>query len=112
MENTQTPQSALASLTADDVYDAIMGDIDMDLITVNLPTLEEKYKNETPEERVARQKRYQEAYAKYDKAFEEWSMQMNSAVTTYRHNALASAEKKSKEEEAKDLANIESQFGS
>ncbi len=93
--------------TGDEIYDGLMCDIEMDLISVNLPKLDAKYANETPEDREARLERYQKAYAKYDEAYAIWMGEMNALVEKNRRNALRSAEAKEREQEAVALSALD-----
>ena len=95
-----------------DVYDALMGKIDLDLVSVSIPHLRQKYRGEVPEERAARFKRYQESFSKFDDAFLDWNADMQLAVSALRHFSLTSAEAKSREEEANVLKSLESQITS
>ena len=91
---TDNGKTSFTVPTGDEIYDALMSDIDMDLITVNLPLLDAKYAGESTQERTARFKRYEEAYAKYDEAYAIWIQTLNQSVEQYRHEALRSAEAK------------------
>ena len=93
-----------------DIYDALMGPIERDLLTVNIPLLDEKYKGETPEQKAARYQRYQDAYAKYDQAFETWITQFRGTVEGYRRQAFEAAEQEDRAKEANTLSNLESQL--
>lgn len=114
------PQAAPASAPADDgaiqfptgeeVYDSIMGGIEPELISVNIPHLDEQYANETEEEKSARYERYTQAFAKYDEAYAKWEAELNTLVTNYRHEALSSAEAQSKQEDAGALSQLEESF--
>jgi len=106
-EPTSAPQLEQAG---EDVYNALMGGIEPDLLTFNLPLLEEKYKNETSEQRASRYRHYEEAYAAYDKMFEEWNAQYQEKVKARKRQALASAEAKNREEEQPLLADIEAKM--
>ncbi len=96
---TQTKAStigkALFSLPSGiDIYDALMATIDPELISVNLSTLQEKYKNESERDRGVRLKRYQAAYAAYDKAYAIWIGTLEQRVDSYRRDVLRLAEEK------------------
>lgn len=93
--------------TGDEIYDALMSKIDMELITVNIPTLDEKYKNESPADQVLRLKRYQTAYAEYDKAYAAWIQTLQGAVQTYRRHALRSAEERDRAGETQAMTELD-----
>lgn len=114
---TQTPPPASAAFsfsipTGREIYDALMSAIDMELVTDNIPHLDEKYEGESSEERKKRYQRYQQSYEKYDAAFKGWIGSLRGAVDAYRHDALRSAEAVSAEEEAKELSQLETQMHS
>jgi len=93
-----------------DVYDALIGEIEMDLVSVNLPLLEEKYQDESPEDRSERFKRYEAAFTKFDQAFAEWNRNLQRAVSDLRHVALHTAEERNRTEEAQAITNLEAQL--
>ena len=59
-------QPNAAELDMSTVYDLLMQSIEPDLIRKNLPTLEQKYKNESEAERKARLEYYAECLALFD----------------------------------------------
>lgn len=104
------PAVPFAIPSGTDVYDALMGDIEMDLVSANLPRLREMYADETPAEHELRMQRYAEAFERYDKAFNAWIAGFQLAVAAVRKETLQRAEQKNQEEENAALATIESQF--
>lgn len=94
----------------EDIYDALMGRIEPDLLTTNIPHLDEKYAGETTEEKAARYKRYEAAYAAYDAAFQQWIAELHVRAGGYRRDALRSAEQKDRQQEAAALSSLESQL--
>ncbi len=110
MTQTEPSTLALAVPSGTDLYDALMGAIEPDLVTVRLPLLTQKYKSETTEEHAARMDRYRKAYEEYDRQAEEWMMNFRVLVTACRKEALTTAEKKDKNAESTLLSNIESQL--
>jgi len=93
-----------------DIYDALMGKIDSELLSVNLPHLDEKYENETPDQRAIRYKRYEQAYAKYDKAYAQWLADFGVLVSSLKRTALRSAEAEDRKAEEAQLKNMESKM--
>ena len=67
-----------------EVYDQIMGAMEPELTNAERGGLEEKYKNETPEEREARYTRYEAAYQEYDRQFALWQNQQQSSIHTFK----------------------------
>ncbi len=112
------PQTSIAATnpepiqipSGDEIYDALMSEIEMDLITTNLPVLDEKYSDENPADREARYKRYQDAYAKYDIAFEAWMKELHGAVEKCRRDVAKFAEQNDKEAEQTEMTSLEAAF--
>jgi len=78
-----------------------MYDIEQDLLTENLPTLEEKYKGETEEEQKERTRRYARALSEYLERFKKimsaWKGQMNDIKKELRHLYEARGQEEGKE---------------
>lgn len=91
-----------------EIYDRIMGQIEPELLSRNLPLLKEKYKGETPEQKAEREQRYAAAYAAFDAAFSKWVIDVNAAVAAYRRSVLRDAEEKSQSKEVNELSQLES----
>ncbi len=108
-QTSKTDQSGVLP-TGEEIYDMLMGSINPELLTANIPHLDEKHAGETEEERKARYERYQRDFAKYDAAFKEWTKKVDTVAAKLLKYALKSAEAKSREEEAGQLANLESQL--
>ncbi len=76
-----------------EVYDNIMGEIDEDLTSKGSKKLDEKYKNETPEQTKARAARYDAARDEYDRRYEAWKTQKQGEVYKAIHGAYELTEK-------------------
>ncbi len=96
--------------TGKEIYDHLMGDIEPELVTDTIPALDEKYKDETEEQKEKRKQRYKAAFDAYHKAFDTWIANLRTQVDKVRKTALRAAEEKSFEKEAEILAQIESSF--
>jgi len=96
--------------TGEEIYNAIMGEIEPELLSQNIPSLDEKYSGETEEERAKRLKRYQEAYKTYDEKYTKWIEGLKQLVEKARRHAIQSAEKESRDKELVGLAYLESQL--
>lgn len=94
------------------IYDALMSQIEPELLSINATMLAEQYKNETPAERKARMARYKAAFQKYDAAYAAWASEFHHAVTAHRSEAFQAAEEKMMEEEEKILTDLENKFAS
>lgn len=95
------------SLTGAQIYDALMADIEPELLTANIPLLDETYATETVAERAKRLKRYERAYAAYDKAYASWREELDTLMHEYKRESLRSAEGKEREREQDLLRKLE-----
>ncbi|PIQ76461.1 hypothetical protein COU78_06680 [Candidatus Peregrinibacteria bacterium CG10_big_fil_rev_8_21_14_0_10_49_24] len=96
--------------TGTDVHDALMGPIEEDLLTGNLPTLSTKYMSETAQERAQRIERYKAALRKYDKAYAEWVSAVNAKVDGYKTTVLSYVQEKSANEDEGEISRLETEF--
>lgn len=84
---------------AEDIYDMLMGEIEPDLVRNQIPLLGEKYKNETPEEKEQRSRRYLAAFEKFDAALKEYFRKYEEGIQRYKRNAAAYIESRSRQKE-------------
>lgn len=99
-------------MTADEIFDAIMGDIEPELTSAQIGTLKEKYKDETEAEKKMRGERYIKAYAEFDKRYAEVHAKLQGKARSFHLEAMRSVESKDKKEEAANLESIESSLTS
>jgi hypothetical protein len=97
--------------TGEELYNFLMKDIDTDLLTDQLALLDEKYKNETPEQAAERAKRYEKSFAEYETRLAAYMGELNAKVHEYQHAAMKSAEHEERVEETNALGNLEKQIG-
>lgn len=97
-------------LSPQELYDSLMSAIEPELTTSQLPLLDQKYKDETPEEADARAKRYDKAYEEYDKKFLEYSLEMQKNLRVYQRQSSASFERMDRTEEENQITALESQI--
>lgn len=109
MPNKNLP-AGLALPSGQDVYDALMSDIEPELTSSQIPLLAKKYETESAFDKAARLKRYNAAYVAYGAAFKKWSDDLNQLVIRMKHDAMASAEADDRVREAADLSRLESSF--
>lgn len=95
-------------LSGTELYDSIMGDIEPELLSANLPLLKDAYANETPDERAARAARYQAAYAEYDARFAKNCNDWNKQLHAYKRHALHNVESRVQTKESAELSSLES----
>ena len=112
MDDSAVPaaNSELTFPSGTEVYDGIMASVEPELVSANIPHLDEAYVGESAEDRKKRYARYTKAFKKYDALYEEWNTTMNQAVTEYRKDALRSAEEDSRTAEAAALAQMDADF--
>lgn len=104
------PQLAAAIPSGDQVYDAIMGTIEPELLSKNLPSLVDKYGNETAGARAERMQRYQAAFRRYDETYGRWIHNLRTVARDQRADALQKAEVRVQQEDAEQLSTLENQF--
>lgn len=114
MDPTQTTTGQDSSVSPDaiargqQIYNQIMNEIEPELMSDVLPTLAEKYKDETSEQAEARRQRYDAAYAEYDKRYAQYMTDMSSKVHTLQRTVRAGIEVDERKEESDELTNLES----
>lgn len=101
-----------AILSGEEIYNMLMGQIEQELMTDQIPLMPEKYKSETPEESKARAERYRKAFEEYDKKYQEYQQKLDGSVRTYSHDVLKGAENVATQEDTGALQNIESAISS
>ena len=89
--------------TGQEVFDAIMGHIEPELTSEGTKMLDERYKNETPEELDTRKKRYVLAYERYEQAYEGYIETLHAQVMRYRHESIVQVEVEDRMEDAKAI---------
>lgn len=90
------------------IYDSIMQEIEPELMTKVLPTLEEKYKNETPEQKTARAERYTKAFTEYEKRYQAYLLSEESKLRTFKRAAFKGVEERTGEDDRARLTQIDS----
>jgi hypothetical protein len=86
--------------TGQEIFDAIMGQIEPELTSVGVKTLEAKYKNETATDSYERRKRYALAYERYEKAYDETMATLHTQVDRYRRSSFAQVEQEDRANES------------
>ncbi len=94
-------------LSGDELYDSIMGQIEPELLSANLPMISSLCANETAEQRSARAKRYQAAFKEYDLRFKKHCDEWNQQLHNYKHEAIKYIEQEAKTNEIAELEEIE-----
>jgi len=89
-----------------------MQPIEPELLPEVIPTLKEKYKNETPEQAKARSARYKKAFAAYDAQYAEYMSTLHQQVHAYKRDAMASAEEQDRKKDTDAMNALESSISS
>ena len=92
------------------LYNAIMADIEPDLLLEHIPLLDELYADETQADHAARVARYEEAYEKFDVALQQFMGEVHEEVRVSRREALKTKELRDRAEEQTTLTHLESAF--
>ncbi len=74
--------------------------IEPELTSEGVKLAEEKYKNETPEDRTARMKRYQLAFERCNDAYTDYMATLDTQVDRYRRESFQFVETQDKKEES------------
>jgi len=89
------------------LYDMIMGEIEQDLTSAQIPGLLEKYKDETPEQRTVRAKRYEDAFALSAQRFAEYNSYWKKKFNDHKRASIASLEAEHRTQEDVALNNLD-----
>lgn len=107
MTPTTAAGSATAYLSADEVYDLLMKDIEPELMSGTVDTLQEKYRGESPADAKARAKRYKAAFAEYDRRLDAYVAKINEQTLRNSRAAAQSLEQSDRLLDAFELAKLE-----
>ena len=86
--------------TGQEIFDAIMGQIEPELTSEGIKTLEEKYKNESQADAYARRARYALAYERYEKSYDETMSMLHTQVDRYRRSSFSQVEQEDRANES------------
>lgn len=93
-----------------EIYDGIMAAIEPELTTAQVALLEEKYKDETPEQKKARSERYAKAMEEYIKRYVEFLHDQESQVRAFATRVLHFFEAKAAEADQEHVRSLEASF--
>ncbi len=96
--------------TGQELYDAIMRNIEPELTSAESANLEKKYQGETPDQKQRRMQRYQLALDQYDRAYSEYIETLQTQVTRYKKQSLAEAEVEDRARDENLLGSIAQAF--
>ncbi|MFA6259495.1 MAG: hypothetical protein WCX29_02700 [Candidatus Peribacteraceae bacterium] len=98
--------------SAQELYDLLMAAIEPELTSSQVPSLKQKYAQESKEERKRRMERYRKAYIAYREALDTYTAQLNTQAQAYRRAAFAYAEERDAHKEQLQLKELETAFSS
>ncbi len=93
----------------DALYDEIMGTIEPELLTVNLPNLDTLFAADTPAEKMKRGERYNKAFLAYATALQAYSGKMMENIRRYFLQSLHALEEQDNENNT-TLQSIDAHF--
>ena len=97
-------------LSGEEVYELIMGKIEPELTESQRPNLDEKYKNEMPEDNKTRLARYQKAFEQYDIDYKAYMEALEDSVRRYQTALRKDVEHDATLDDEVGLTSIESQL--
>lgn len=95
---------------AEELYDALMADIEPELTRASAAGLDEKYKGESAEGKQSRLARYRAAFVRFQDVAKQLMGSLGEVVHRQRRLALKEQEAKSRREEESFLKNLEARF--
>ncbi len=110
-KETQAQPAVPQALGPEAVYDIVMGLIEPDLMSAQLPLLTEKYAKETPEETIARMERYDRAFALFDKAIADLSTIAGDAAREWKGEVQRFLQEEESRERGGEIAAAEAALG-
>jgi hypothetical protein len=107
----KTPiQSRAGEWTMRDIYDMLMFDIEPELMTDMLTTLEDIYKGETRSQRKKRMQRYAEAFHEFGERFALLMELWKGEIHVFKENALKSIKESATSVDQAKLQELEQLF--
>lgn len=104
------PVQNKTSEAGDDLYNAIMSQIEPELTTDQLPLLDERYADESAESAKERGLRYQAAFEEYDRQFAGYKADWEREWKQHRHEALESTEREERAAEEQKMQDLENKI--
>lgn len=85
--------------TGSQIYDAIMAEVEPELVSASLSLLEEKYRDEPEVQRLVRMERYGKAFTEYDKRYQAYQDSVSTSIKRCKLTARQAAEHRSQRQE-------------
>lgn len=92
------------------LFDAVMAEVEPDLMRKNIGALSEKYKGETPEQRTVRVERYAKAYLTWKEKLKQIVSAWKKEILKYRDGVIAKAKITSEKADEQELQNLDSEI--
>jgi hypothetical protein len=73
----------------EELFDLLMGSIEPELTSAQIPLLDAKYKDETPEEKKLRGERYAAAFAQFEQTFALLMEAWDRSLAAFRDSAIS-----------------------
>ena len=96
----------------EELYNALMQRILPELMIPEVHELNERYKDESEEERKARGLRYKEAFEEYNKQYKEYIDSKNAEMNAFNRDLGAYIESVYRKDEEKEMSDLESTINS
>lgn len=96
--------------SGDEIYDLLMGQIEPELMTDQLPLFEQRCARETKKELRARAERYKQAFDEYDKRFSAYIAMLREQEESYRHIVISRLEEEQRDVEDTAIHGLESRI--
>ncbi len=93
-----------------DLYEAIMGSIEPDLLLSNMPQVILEMQHDTDERKAERAERYSKAFAEYDRRLTEHKKSWDAAYNAYRHSSMESLTRFLQAADTEHMTDIEKQL--
>ena len=105
------PQSREIQWTVEDIYNALMAEIEPELCTAQLPYLDEMYEGETEQQHAKRAERYAAAFEMCEDRMIKFFALLRTDVARIRRMVLEGKRAPSEKAERTQVEDIERSFG-
>ncbi|MBT3834761.1 hypothetical protein HOF56_00775 [Candidatus Peribacteria bacterium] len=104
---TKKQDTQAKNLTMEQVYDLLMINIEPDLTSWSIPTLDDVYSDETKEEKTERMERYEDAFRLFSERFDYMLGEWKGQLLKFKEDAIKKLKVKTKAEDAAKMKEIE-----
>lgn len=110
--HTNTDTTSAPVWSAEELYDSIMREIEPDLTTAEIETIDSKYPNETEDEHKARLEQYALAFVIFDETLEEFQTEKKDEIREIKNEMQKLAEQEAHQEDEKIMNKLEQSIDS